>query len=102
MNGLSKLSNTPKAWKPLAKVAALLVTLLLCAATGNAYTLLTLTGDVGQSTPDNYFPTADALAGTTNDTFGGIGYNPLSPTSPLPVRSYTAATPNGFHGSNQP
>lgn len=99
MKHKTKLTSISEAWRTVARVGVLVGILLLAAATGNAYTLLNLTGDVGQSTPDYIFPTALALAGTTNDPFA---YNLLSPTAPLPVRSYTGATPNGFHGSNQP
>ena len=88
----------------LAKFAVLAVALALCASTVNAaaYTILTLTGDTGETTPDLVFTEAAALAGTTNDTFGGIGYNPNSPTSPLPSQVYTGGSPNGFHGTNLP
>jgi len=99
MKHTTNLSKTPDAWKPLAKVAALVLTLLLSAATSEATSmLLTLTGDVAQTTPDNYNPTADALAGTTNH---GFAYSVLSPTSPLPGQTYTGpGNPNGYHGPN--
>ena len=85
--------------KHMARIAVLFVTvLLLYAGTADAYTILTLTGDVAHSTPDNYHPTVDALAGTTNHPFA---YNPLSPTSPLPGQAYTGASPVGFHGRDE-
>lgn len=89
MNTRTKLTHShaymPDVWKPLAKVAALVVTLLLCAATSNAYTLITLTGDTSQSSTPYDHTTADGLSYTLNDSFA---YNPTSPTSPLPVQSY--------------
>jgi hypothetical protein len=85
--------------KHMAKIAVLIVTLLLYADSGKAVTILTLTGDESQTTPDLVFSEAAALAGTTND---GFAYNVNSPTSPLPSQVYTGGSPNGFHGTNIP
>lgn len=71
---------------------------LMSAVTSHAEMLLTLTGDLGQTTPDLVNPTATSLANTTNDPFA---YNILSPTSPSPVQNYYAGQ-LGYHGSNQP
>ena len=89
--------------KQMTRIAALIVAFLLYANTFTAaVTILTLTGDAAQTSPDLVYPVATALAGTTNDTFGGIGYNVNSPTSPLPSQVYTGGSPNGFHGTNIP
>ena len=80
-------------------IATLTVALLLCVTSAHALTPLGLTGDLGQSTNDNYFTKAQGLAGTLND---GFAYNPFSPTSPLPFQSYTGASPVGFHGTDIP
>jgi hypothetical protein len=87
-----------RSMKNMAKISVLFVAVLLCAAPATASTILTLTGDVAHSTPDNYHPTMDALAGMTNHPFA---YNPLSPTSPLPGQTYTGAQPVGFHGRDE-
>src|SRR5688500_12673250 len=70
MKQTAKLTNTdaitPEAFsKPQAMIAVLVATLLLLYAdTGNAVTILTLTGDESQTTPDLVYSEAQALAGT--------------------------------------
>jgi hypothetical protein len=67
----------------------LIATLLAIPAMAPADDVITLSGDIGNSSVSTYGMTVDV---TLNDPFA---YDPLSPTSPLPNQAH----PNGFHGT---
>jgi hypothetical protein len=81
-------------WIPALSVAALLG---VSATSDAAPLILTLSGDVDNSSAVNSGTIADNLAATLNDPFA---YDPLNPTSPLPVQTFSSSPLNGFEAGN--
>lgn len=73
------------------KYAAAIASLVFAASSSHAATILSLTGDVGNSTAGSF---GTNFLDTLSDSFA---YNPVTPTVPLPAQGTAQSVSGGWH-----